>query len=133
MNLSLSVKLALITLSIGLVSCRSHDPSWGDLENHAEKYNGEKVSVCGWFREGFEICILSSTKVQDYSGKGMIWISADDDSCSLEKPQEVGGWAVVTGTYHRSKNFPHAGFGHMGGYEAEITGAKIVRLEHACN
>jgi len=133
MNLSSPLKLALTVLSIALVSCRSNKPSWVDLENNAEKYSGDKISVCGWFREGFEICILSSTKVRDYGGKGMIWVSADDDSCSYEKPQEFGGWAIVTGTYNRSKNFPHSGFGHMGGYEAEITGAKIVRLERACN
>lgn len=133
MNLSSVVKLVLAIPFVSVASCHSNTPSWGDLENNIEKYNGKMITVCGWFREGFEVCTLSSEKVQGYGGKGMVWVSADDDSCSFEKPKEVGGWAIVTGTYNGSKNFPHSGFGHMGGYEAEITEAKIVRLEHACD
>lgn len=89
------------------------------------KYEGQEISVCGWFVVRMEECSLAPTPQYNETS---IWVLPRTDVCLpenwFERPRAE--WAVVTGTLQTG-----GGYGHLGMYRTVLVGGTI-KQKTAC-
>ena len=135
--------LVLFTASCGIQQADSGYVSLEQLFSNPEKYNGKQVTVEAFYFHGFEVIVLS--EVLDYSGyaeghlvpKGrMIWVEGGiplDVYNRLYQQQMMGpterfGRVKVTGKFQCGGKY-----GHVGGYDYQITPSTVELLPWAPN
>ncbi len=107
--------------------------SFNELISNAEDYNGTNMCVGGYYLGAFEVSALAGRYSEQYGAdEELIWIEGSVNTSELrcvcdEPPTRIcacRGKVLVCGKFEYRTEFPL--FGHLGGYNFQITAANVT-------
>lgn len=111
----------------------SAPPSFSEVVENAEAYDGKTVRMDAAYYSSFEISVIASGLTETdppQPVQPLVWVgTAPGDEC-LEQ-SEGSAWADTVEASGTFRYDPERGFGHLGDYEMVIEDAKLLCVREA--
>ena len=132
--------VVVVSASCGVGTGEAEEVTFDQLFANPDKYNGSTIILEGFYFHGFEVIVLSERL--EYSGYAeghlvprgrMLWVEGGIpmeiyerlDQQQMMGPTERYGKVKIRGTFEYG-----AKYGHLGGYNAQITPAEVELLSY---